>query len=187
VLSSSQDDRKLLKGSARSGGRLNIVDLLKGHEELLVRYGGHAAAAGFAIREENEDLLRENLSSDMKKRLDAEPDLISEKIEAELEIDLIDITQELANALTILEPFGKGNLKPLLSLRVPASSISRIRFLGQDGKHIKFSAGGLTCMYFRGADTVFPETGTVEILGFPEMNTWNGRSVVQFAVLHVKI
>jgi single-stranded-DNA-specific exonuclease len=186
VLSRSQDNKEMLKGSARSGGGLNIVDLLKEHDELLERYGGHAAAAGFTIREENENLLRENMSLDIEKRLTSDPDLLSEKKEAELEIDFEDITQELANALTVLAPFGKGNLKPLLSLRVPASGISGIRFMGQGGKHIKFLVNGLTCIFFRGAETVFSDTGTVGILGFPEVNTWNGRSIVQFAVEHVE-
>ena len=187
VLSESHDNKELLKGSARSGAGLNIIGLLKEYNEMFERYGGHAAAAGFTILEKNENLLREKLSEGVEKRLVSEPDLLKEKAEAEAEISPGDVTPELAYALAELAPFGNGNPKPLILLRAPAESISGIRFLGQDGKHIKFSANGINCIYFNGADTVFPDKGTVSIFGFPEINVWNGRSDIQFAVERIEM
>ena len=185
VLSESGDDRSVLKGSARGGGKLNLIGLLKAHADLLVRYGGHSSAAGFSLLAENEDLLRERLSSDLRMRLLDEPDLLDESAEAELEINKDDITMELADAIDTLAPFGNGNPRPLLVFTLRAEDIAGLRNMGQGGKHIRFSANGLPCVFFSGAETIFPNGGILRITGCPEINLWNGKRDLQFAVEHV--
>jgi single-stranded-DNA-specific exonuclease len=185
VLTESQDDKGMLKGSARSGGRLDLIGLLKKYESLFERYGGHTAAAGFTIRTENEAPLREALSGGLRAMLAEDPDLLCENKGVELELEPEDITAELGEAIGKLAPFGNGNPKPLLMLSVPASEIGSIRLLGQEGKHLRFSAGGLSCIFFGGADTVFPDSGVVRIIGCPEINYWNGKREIQFAVDHI--
>ena len=187
VLTETQDNTGLLKGSVRSAGRLDIISLLREHSGLFERLGGHAAAAGFTITLEHEDALREVLSSDIGKMLEAEPDLLSDKEEAELEIDAGDVTISLAEAIEELAPFGAGNPKPALSLSVPADRITDVRTMGQDGSHLRFIADGVPCIFFGGAHTRFTGTGIVKIVGCPEINIWNDNRNIQFAVRHIDV
>ena len=187
VLSESQDEKGLLKGSVRSVGRLDVISLLRKHGGLFEKLGGHAAAAGFTITCENEDALREALSADVAGMLEIEPDLLQEAEEAELEIDAADVTIELAEALEEIAPFGAGNPKPSLLLSVPADRITNVRTMGQDGKHLRFAADGVPCVYFSGAGTRFTDKGSVKIIGCPEINLWNGYRNIQFAVRHIDV
>ena len=187
VLTKTQDDNELLKGSVRSAGRLDVISLLRKHSELFVRFGGHAAAAGFTIDHKNEDILLEALSSDIAEMLRREPDLFRDSEEAELEIGVTDVTIQLAEALDRLAPFGVGNPKPALALRVPADRITGVRTMGHEGKHLRFTADGIQCVFFGGSVTRFPDTGTALIIGCPEVNEWNGQRNIQFAVSHIDV
>lgn len=174
-----------LKGSVRSAGRLDVIALLRRHAGIFERLGGHAAAAGFLIKAENEAALREALSRDLAELLDSEPNLLAEEEGAELEIEAADISPALADAALALAPFGNGNQKPLLLFRVRADAIAGIRFMGAERRHLRFKAAGIPCVFFGGAKTVFPGTGLVGIVGCPEINEWNGSRNIQFAVRHV--
>jgi len=187
VLTEVRDKKGFLKGSARSRGRLDITGLLRRHGDLFERLGGHAAAAGFTIEEKNLERLQGALSEDVRKMLEEEPDLLNEQEEAELEIGISDVTEELAEALERLAPFGAGNPNPALSIRVPADRISGIRSMGHDGKHLRFAADGIPCVFFSGAGTPFPDAGTVRLTGCPEINEWNGNRNIQFAVRHIDV
>jgi len=187
VLTETQDDKGTLKGSVRSRGRLDVILLLRKHDELFERLGGHAAAAGFTIKEKNLELLREALTADIAHMLEEDPDLLSERKEAELEIEAKDVTEELAEAIEKLAPFGEGNPRPLLALNMPAESISGMRSMGQDGKHLRFAAGGIMCVFFGGAGTDIPDTGPIRLAGCPEVNEWNGNRNIQFAVEHIDV
>jgi len=187
VLTKTQEDGGLLKGSVRSAGRLDVITLLRKHGELFERLGGHTAAAGFTITGKNLDILREALAIDVGQMLDGDPDLFKDAEEAELEISTRDVTAALAEAIDEIAPFGAGNPKPALSLIVPADKVSGIRVMGQDGRHLRFVADGVPCVFFGGADTLFPGSGTVHIVGCPEINEWNGERNIQFAVRYVDV
>jgi len=186
VLTETQD-KGLYKGSVRSAGRLDVISLLREHEELFERLGGHAAAAGFTIDQKNEDILREVLSADVAAMLEKDPGLLDETEEAELEIEKGDLGEELAVAIERLAPFGVGNPSPALLLSVPAEKITGIRAMGQEEKHLRFTADGVPCVFFGGAKTRFTGEGTVHITGCPEINIWNGYRNYQFAVRHVDV
>ena len=187
VLSEAREESGFLKGSARGGGRLDLIALLRRHREMFERLGGHAAAAGFLIREGNEGLLRDALSRDIAGMLEREPDLLEDREDEGLEIGLADVTLGLAEALKAFAPFGSGNPKPVLSLCLSAGDIADILHMGQDKKHLRFYAKGLAFVFFGGADTVFPKSGKIRIVGFPEIDTWNGRRKIQFAVTRINV
>ena len=186
VLTESQDEG-LLKGSVRSAGRLDVTSLLRKHEGLFERLGGHAAAAGFTIDHKNEEVLREALSAAVAEMLEEDPGLLDESEEAELEIETGDVGEELAVAIESLAPFGVGNPSPALLISVPAEKITGIRTMGQEEKHLRFTADGISCVFFNGAKTRFPDEGTALITGCPEINVWNGMRNIQFAVRHVDV
>jgi len=100
------------RGSARSIPGFSIIDLFDECAELFVRYGGHAAAAGFTIATPQIATLEQRLLALGRQRLSDEqlvPRLLIDAV-----VPLSDISWELYAALRQLEPFGQGNPQPVL-------------------------------------------------------------------------
>ena len=115
----------------------NLVEALNQCKDLLIRYGGHAAAAGMSITKENIDLLRERI----KKIADQTPNLriLEPCVEIDLELELNAISLELMQELEKLEPLGEGNPAPLFSLR--QAEVVGHTLLGQEQSHLQLSLG----------------------------------------------
>ncbi|MDR1642373.1 MAG: single-stranded-DNA-specific exonuclease RecJ [Clostridiales bacterium] len=100
---------RLVKGSARSIDCYNIFDALSRNDELFLRFGGHAMAAGLTLEERNVSVLRE--------RLNAQCELSEDNFVPALYIDMQlqpeEATYALAKELEGLAPFGKDNPEPL--------------------------------------------------------------------------
>ena len=142
------------RGSARSIPGFNITDALAGCAPLLERFGGHEQAAGFTIRTENIDRLRDSLNS---KPLSAKGKSIPRsKMIIDAELSEADFTTGLTDALEQLEPFGTANPVPLFGSR--SWQLQSWRLVGADNKHLKLtvSRGGRTLMpiFFSGAELV---------------------------------
>lgn len=97
------------KGSGRSIEEYNMYEELSKCKELLNRYGGHPMAAGISINIENIEKLRNTLNNNISLTLD---DLIP-KIYIDMELPIEYINYKLIDEINSLEPFGKGNTKPL--------------------------------------------------------------------------
>jgi single-stranded-DNA-specific exonuclease len=178
------DSGDCLKASARSVGHLDMIALLRRHEQLLLRVGGHAMAAGFMIRKEDETPLREALNRDLDGLLAADPRLLEEREPADAALDPADVDIALAEALGVMAPFGAGNPKPRVELNIRAGDISRLYYLGE-GAHARFSVSGIPCIFFRGAEALsraMEAGGKIRVIGCPEINTWNGKRGLQFVV-----
>lgn len=127
-------DAGLVKGSCRSDGSVNLVDLLvaAGGEEFFKDVGGHAMASGFGLLFEKADELSERIPkafSQMEKK----------PVVQELEIDAIlpleEATSRIQNEIVRLAPFGIGNAKPLFL--IPDVLISGARTFGNGGIHLE--------------------------------------------------
>jgi len=102
-------------GSGRSIPALHLLNALESCHELFSRYGGHAHAVGFAMPIGNVEKLREHLDAYARARLtlaDFEPQL-----EFDRELPLEEVTPELQQALSLLEPFGMENPEPVFAAR----------------------------------------------------------------------
>ncbi len=102
-------------GSGRSIPAFHLLDALESCRDLFSRFGGHAHAVGFALPAANVEKLRERLDVYARARLtlaDFEPQLNVDR-----ELPLEEITPELQQALTLLEPFGMGNPEPILTAK----------------------------------------------------------------------
>lgn len=121
------------RGSARSIPEFHITQALDACADLLVRHGGHAAAAGFVVRRENLERLRRRLQELAAQALSArelQPTTIVEAV-----LPLQDVTWRLHEWLTRLEPYGYGNPAPrFLSRGVVVRSV---RTVGNDGQHLR--------------------------------------------------
>lgn len=126
------------RGSARAVAGVNLYRALERSAPHLMRYGGHAAAAGLTVAADRVPALREALCAAVVEQAAAAP---AERA-ADAEVELGEVDERLADELASLAPFGKGNEQPVLvgrGLRVRDS-----RRVG-DGTHLKLvleGAGG---------------------------------------------
>ena len=102
-------------GSGRSIRAFHLLEAIESCSTLFTRYGGHSHACGFAMPSANVEELRTRLDAFARSRLteaDFEP-----AIDLDAELNLDDVTPELFQALTMLEPYGVGNPEPIFAAR----------------------------------------------------------------------
>ncbi|NWG05788.1 MAG: single-stranded-DNA-specific exonuclease RecJ [Chloroflexi bacterium] len=175
------------RGSCRSIPEFHITDALDQCKDLLVRHGGHAAAAGFTVKNENLPELVSRLKSIAREQL-ADKDL-RQTLSADMEVSLPELNFEVLKHLAYLEPTGYGNPDAVFVSRDVKVKASRT--VGADARHLK-----LTLEDERGA--VFDSIGfrlghlqgslpaRVDVLYTLEANEWNGRTSLQLNLKDVK-
>jgi len=141
------DGERGVKGSGRSIEEYNMFEELSKCKDLLLKFGGHPMAAGLSLEVNNVDVLRER----MNQLTTLTEEDITRKIRVDGLIAIDKINLALAEDLTILEPYGKGNSKPLLA--ETDISISRSAILGAKKNVLKLklltkSNTYLDCVYF---------------------------------------
>ncbi len=170
------------RGSARSIPEFNITAALDQCSGLLVKYGGHAAAAGFTVANDNLDALQDRLkglAAEQLEGVELTPTLL---IDAEVELSEMDwATQAL---LTQLEPCGYANPAPLLLSR--RAIVRDARAVGTDGSHLKLTLsdgrGAWDAIAFRQGRWAGQLPRCIDIVYSLEVNEWNGRKRLQLNV-----
>lgn len=169
-------------GSVRSTPEIDAVALLDRAQDLLVRYGGHPAAAGFTVPTSDLPMLRERLqqaASDAVGGNFGEP-----LLRADAAVGPDDADLSLEAALHQLQPYGKGNPPPLLWIR--DGTLGQVRELGSG--HLRGAlrgAGGRTLelTWWNGwAHAAALQPGPWEFMGSLERNTWRGGTSVRLVV-----
>lgn len=122
-------------GSARSIPSFNIVEALKYSKDVLVKFGGHAAAAGFTLRTENLDIFYKNLLDFAENNINEED--LAKVINLDAEMRPEDINFQMVEALDSFEPFGVDNTKP--KFMISNVEISDCCGVGKDAKHLQLS------------------------------------------------
>jgi single-stranded-DNA-specific exonuclease len=189
ALISVSDGGDVCKASCRSISRFNMYEALSYAEEYLVRYGGHAQAAGFSIKKDKIadfsraiiEYARENLT----------PDDYLPRQRIDLEIDgLCAIDQRLLCELSALEPFGAGNPEPVLAIKeIRARNITVI---GKEKQHLKFNAFGGGCalpvIMWRGSawKDILYEESKLELAFKPKEDEWNNIKTVTLIASDLK-
>ncbi len=172
------------RSSCRSTPDLNIVEALGNCAHLLVRYGGHRAAAGMTIEQERIDEFREVFEAEA---LRSAPNLDGRR---ELRIDallaLSEIDDDLLRAVDMLEPFGQENPTPVFASYGVAVVPGSVRVLR--GGHLKFTVkqGGRAfgAIGFNLAER-FAErdlANEIDLAYCPKFNTWRGETTIQLEV-----
>ena len=134
-------DADHLVASARSVGDFSLIDAISQCDDLLVKYGGHQAAAGFTVRNERYADIAARLTGIANARMGLfgpEPSL---EIHAEGALDEL-LSPELAELCARLEPFGKDNPTPRYLTR--SVRVTDAGYVGANGQHLKLrvSSGG---------------------------------------------
>jgi len=123
------------KGSARSAGGVHIVRALDGAAPALLRYGGHAAAAGFSLEASQFEEFRELITAAVAEQnagVERRRDFV-----IDCEISGLEVTPELCRALDRLEPCGQGNPAPLLAVR--SAKVLGTTTFGSEGQHVRIA------------------------------------------------
>lgn len=121
------------KGSARSIPEFHITDALDQCADLLVRYGGHAAAAGFTVENKKLPALQERLLKIAQKNLDVAA--LRPTIFVDGEVNLRGVRPALVEAITSLQPFGYGNPTPRFLTRNLQVKYKKV--VGRDNHHLR--------------------------------------------------
>jgi single-stranded-DNA-specific exonuclease len=102
-------------GSGRSIPGFHLLEALESARELFLRFGGHAAAVGFAMRSEHVEELRRRLNDYARTRLSSET--LQPVLEYDGELSLDHVTPRFWEQLRALQPFGMGNPEPVFVAR----------------------------------------------------------------------
>lgn len=162
------DASEAIKGSGRSIEEYNMFENLIQCKELMKNFGGHPMAAGLSVEDENKvNKLRSKLNENCM--LTEEDLLIKVHIDMALSLDIISL--KLAEEIKFLEPFGKGNSKPLFAER--NVNIYRANVIGKNKNvlRLKLKAASnkmLDGIYFNGVDKF--ESLVTEAYGENELN-----------------
>lgn len=178
----------LLKGSARSIENIDIIQLMSSHGELMEKLGGHKGACGFSLEEDNLEELRKRLQEDLEEKISEDPDLFLQKELFEMTLSEENITLDLANAITEMEPFGSHNPRP--HFQIEGVYPSYPKKLGEKGNHARFFANfpeghKVKSILFSEAekyeDLIFGNT-PVTMRGQLTVHRWQGREELQLTV-----
>ena len=175
---------KCAKGSGRSIESYSMYDELVKCADLMVQFGGHPMAAGLSIEEENIEKFREQLNQNCTL---TEEDL-RPKIVIDVAMPISYITKELLEQISLLEPFGKGNVKPIFAqkgLRVLDSNI-----IGKNKNVVKLKlldpqGAIIEGIYFGEADdfmNFIREKDSISVTYYPEINRFRGRESLQIII-----
>ena len=174
----------MVKGSGRSIESYSMFDELVKCDDLMEQYGGHPMAAGLSIKEENVEEFRKRLNENCTL---TEKDL-RPKILIDVPMPVSYINRELVEEISLLEPFGKGNTRPLFAqkgLRVLSS-----RILGKNRNVAKLQLSDHTgcvidAVYFGEADefiNAVKGSNSISVTYYPEINRYQGRENQQIVI-----
>ena len=175
-----------VKGSGRSIEAYDMFAEMSRCRELFTKFGGHKLAAGLSLEEEKIEVFR--------KRINELADLTEEDLQMKVSIDMRlpfpYINEELIHELKILEPFGKGNGKPLFAeskLRViqprifgKNRNVLKCRLEDQQGNQME-------AVYFGEVEDCLQQMEKKQIMSFtyyPSINEYMGRRTIQLTIVN---
>lgn len=185
ILFTIDSETKIAKGSGRSIESINLYEAIAETSSLLESFGGHEMAAGVTIHEDDLDEFKRKISLYIKENKIETP---IKYIDAVSQVE--DITVESISELNQLRPFGSENTKPLIACQ--NVSVQQNRAIGADKSHLKMTVKQdeeiLDIISFQNGslnDLLF-EHQTVSILGYIEINEWNGFTKPQMQMTDIK-
>ena len=176
-------------GSVRSFGDFSAAAAVRAADDIIIKGGGHGAAAGVTLATEKIGDFRQRVNEfyDSLQLTNQERYLLPR---ADVEIDdFSEITEELIENLAKMEPFGNGNPEPVLT--IARASVLSMRRMGTDGQHVKLALRDkngkvLQMLAFNAPEEFFREPGDEVAAWFqPTINEWQGVRTVEGRLLHV--
>ena len=175
-----------VKGSGRSIESYSMYEKLCECKEYLTKFGGHPMAAGLSLEEENVERFRRKLNEQSGL---TEEDLV-EKVTIDVPMPIHYIRKDLVQELSLLEPFGKGNEKPLFAQK--NLWVSQMRVFGKNRNVVKMrltdeNGYPMDGVYFGDGDAFVEEARgkrKISIVYYPDINMYQGRESLQVIIRH---
>lgn len=175
-----------VKGSGRSIEAYDMFAEMSRCRELFTKFGGHKLAAGLSLEEENVEVFRKRINE----LADLTEDDLQMKVSIDMRLPFPYINEELIHELKILEPFGKGNGKPLFAeskLRViqprifgKNRNVLKCRLEDQQGNQME-------AVYFGEVEDCLQQMEKKQIMSFtyyPSINEYMGRRKIQLTIVN---
>ncbi len=178
-------------GSARSFGNFSAADAVRAADDIILRGGGHGAAAGVTLETAQIPAFRRRVNEFYDSlNLINQTSFLQPHADVEIK-DFAEITEELVEQISRMEPFGNGNPEPIL--KITHVVVAGVRRMGANGQHVKIAlrdAGEKTLqvLAFNAPESFFREPGDEIAAWFqPNINEWNGVRTVEGRLLHVEL
>ena len=175
-----------VKGSGRSIETYDMFAQMCKCRALFTKFGGHKLAAGLSLEEENVERFRETINE----LCELSDDDLQEKVSIDMRLPFPYITEQLVNELELLEPFGKGNPKPLFAekdLRVISPrifgknrNVLKCRLQDQQGYQME-------AVYFGDVEDCLRAMEQKDVMSFtyyPTINEYMGRRTLQLVIVN---
>ncbi len=185
------DGSEMLKGSCRSWGSINLVEIMNLlPENTMTSFGGHAGAGGFAVSHEEIHFLEERILKVYGEDREVEEDILGTEAEAFISID--DVNPGNFSVIDRLAPYGAGNPKPrFLFKELPIHTLKEfgkeknhleLSFLNSKGKQIKAIA------FFKTRDSFkskISEGERINLVATFEKSTFAGRTELRLRIVDI--
>lgn len=178
-------------GSARSFGNFSAADAVRAADDIILRGGGHSAAAGVTLETAQIPAFRRRVN-EFYDSLNLTDQVRFLQPSADVEVkDFAEITEELVEQISRMEPFGNGNPEPIL--KIAHAVVAGVRRMGANGQHVKIALRDadektLQVLAFNAPELFFREPGDEIAVWFqPNINEWNGVRTVEGRLLHVEL
>ena len=184
----TKGDGDFLKGSGRSIEAYSMYNKMVEVKDLMLGFGGHPLAAGLSLKEENLEKFRQELNA--RSGL-TDADFIQKvMIDVILPVDFL--TQSFIKQLEILEPFGKGNEKPVFAQSNVRAT--RAEIIGKNKNVLKITFNSRNCKSgvcfhdIEAKEQILNQNGKLydfKMLYYPTLNEWNGVTSIQANVQNI--
>jgi len=172
---------KISKGSARSVDGVNIVEVIRNFEDILIDVGGHPGAAGFSIETRNIEIFKKRIQQTKLSLLEEE-----KVLQIDLDIKTNQLNKKLVEQLQKFQPFGFKNPRPILATY--SMIVSDIKTVGE-GKHLKFKADNIDAIAFGMGEleNMLQNGQQIDLAYTPEIDTYNGSEKLQLKVKDIHV
>lgn len=201
VLTDAEDGAK---GSGRSIDGYHMYEELNKCKDILTKFGGHRLAAGLSLEKENIAEFRRRLNENCT----LTEEEMKEKVTIDMEMPFLCVTEELVKELELLEPFGKGNTKPIFAAR--RVTLLGARILGKNRNVLKIKAQDangsvIEAMLFQNmegflknmeetygrmeVDALLQGRGghiKIAVTYYPDINEYMGKRTAQIVITHYR-
>lgn len=182
VLTDAEDG---VKGSGRSIESYHMYEEMNRCKELFLKFGGHKLAAGLSLTRENVEVFRKRMNENCRL---TEEDLC-EKVSIDMQLPFAYVNEALVNELECLEPFGKGNPKPVFAER--EVMVHQMKILGKNQNVLKMIVSDtqgtkIEGLYFGEIkacmDRISQKNGKIHVTYYPDINEYMGRKIPQIII-----
>lgn len=184
-----QELNGVVKGSARSFGDFSAADAIANSKNILISGGGHHAAAGFSLKTKDMKIFRKKLNGyyqslglkNQQDKLDQKPEIILSNLDL--------ATKKLVEEISKFEPFGHGNLRPIVLIN--NLLVGEVKRVGAEENHTKLkledsNANLIEGIAFYNNIDVY-QGNKINVSGYLEINKFNSRDYLQLNIKSIEV